>query len=115
MDRILSEYVKETDRAVDTAAKKAAQRTAAILRTTSPKDSGEYAKGWGYKTTKGFGGSVMTVVHNKRKPGLTHLLENGHVKKNQYGTYGRTQAKKHIEPAERKGVVIFLEEVVKKV
>ena len=117
MEEILREYGEKTERAVDAAAKRAAQRTAATLRATSPKEpsGGEYARGWGYKSEKGFGGSVATVVHNKTKPGLTHLLEKGHVTKNQYGTYRRTPAHKHIEPAEQKGDAIFLAEVMRKV
>lgn len=114
MDRILKEFSKETESAVDRSARVAAQRTAATLRGTSPKRSGEYARGWGYKSTKGFGGSVEAVVYNKSKPGLTHLLENGHVTKNQHGTYGRTPAHKHIEPAEKQGEAVFLAEVVKR-
>lgn len=116
METILKEFQKDTERATDTAAKKAAQQTAATLRSTSPKEpaGGEYARGWGYKSTKGFGGSVETVVYNKTKPGLAHLLEHGHVTKNQHGTYRRTPAHKHIDDAEKKGVAVFLEEVTRR-
>ena len=40
------------------------------------------------------------VVHNTNHFQLTHLLENGHVVINLYGTYGRTNGKKHIKPVE---------------
>lgn len=33
---------------------------------------------------------------------LTHLLENGHVIKNANGSYGRTKARPHWEPAQKK-------------
>ena len=113
--RILNDYNKDVDRTVAKAAIKAGQRTAATLRNKSPKekDSGKYAKGWGYKSEKGFGGSAGVTVHNKAKPGLTHLLENGHVSKNQYGTYERVSGKPHIKPAETEGNALFLREVSK--
>jgi hypothetical protein len=41
-----------------------------------------------------------TVVYNRTMPGLTHLLENGHVIRNKKGDYGRTSGKKHIKPVE---------------
>lgn len=110
---ILEEYNKEVDRSVAKAAVKAGQRTAARLRGTSPKDSGKYARGWGYKTEKGFGGSVKVTVHNKTEYRLTHLLENGHVAKNQFGTYGRVGPRVHIKPAEETGNALFLTEVSK--
>ena len=44
------------------------------------------------------GDADTTVVYNKKMPGLTHLLENGHVIRNKKGTYGRVAARKHIAP-----------------
>lgn len=47
-----------------------------------------YKNGWAIRTKRlkyGFDG----VIYNKDKPGLTHLLNNGHVIANQYGSTGR--------------------------
>lgn len=66
------------------------------LRDTSPKASGSYARGWTVKKD----GQLSRVVYNKTDYQLTHLLENGHVIKNQFGTYGRAPAIKHIKPVE---------------
>jgi hypothetical protein len=35
---------------------------------------------------------------------LTHLLENGHIVRNQYGTYGRVNGDGHIKDAEQNAV-----------
>lgn len=64
------------------------------LKSTSPKSKGggDYAKGWRKKinTFNGY------TIYNAKKPGLTHLLENGHVTSK--GT--RTRKFVHIKPVE---------------
>lgn len=97
MDKLLEEYSAEvaevTEKAIADTAKEAAKK----LRETSPTLSGDYAKGWAVRDT----GNLSKTVYNKTDWRLTHLLENGHVKKNQYGEYGRwTPEKKHIAPVE---------------
>ena len=47
---------------------------------------------------KNYGKTTM-VVYSEKHYRLTHLLENGHVIRNKYGTYGRASAIKHIAPA----------------
>lgn len=54
----------------------------------------KYRKGWTRKKTS-TGGLVEFVVYNKTKPGLAHLLENGHVKRGG----GRVASRPHIRPA----------------
>ena len=65
------------------------------LRQNSPKKTGEYAKGWTYTVKETAPGSFTGVVYQKNKPGLTHLLEKGHAKRNG----GRVAGIPHIEPA----------------
>lgn len=79
----------------------AARATTDELRNgaLTPAVTGEYAAGWGYETELGVG-HVRVTVHNKRKPGLTHLLEKGHEKfANGVDTGERVPAYPHIEPA----------------
>ena len=66
------------------------------LKQTSPKDTGKYAEGWttGNYTWTALGAEI--TVYNAKKPGLAHLLENGHAKRNG----GRVTAKVHIKPVE---------------
>lgn len=65
------------------------------IRKESPKLTGAYAKGWRVKTENTRLG-VSSVLYNAAKPGLTHLLENGHPKRNG----GRVEGIPHIKPVE---------------
>ncbi len=97
MSEILDEVSEEVKGAMKTQMLSVAKETAQQLKSTSPRDTGDYARGW--KVSKQRGGDY--VVHNATRYRLTHLLENGHVIKNKKGEYGRAPAKKHIEPAEQ--------------
>lgn len=80
--------------AIEEGMNKCPKRAASKLRSVSPKNKGDYAKGWRVKRLK----DKEAVVYNAQYPGLTHLLENGHVIRNQKGEYGRVNGIKHIEP-----------------
>ena len=90
---ILDEYEKLTDDVVERSSRKTARDAVQDLKNTSPRQSGDYASGWATKKQ----GKGM-VVYNRKAPGLTHLLENGHVIRNKYGVFGRAPAHKHIAP-----------------
>lgn len=109
LSRIVQQESLKAHRAAEAAAKEAAELTAKTLTATSPKKAkrgGKYARGWKVKK-QARGTLVSYVVYNGRYPGLTHLLENGHVTKNQYGTWGRVRAIKHIAPAADAGIQRF--------
>lgn len=111
LQKILDEYVVEVEEDVEESAKATAQAGAKELRANSPKDRGNYARSWGYKK-QGLGiGETSYVIYNKRYPGLSHLIENGHIEKNQYGTYGRVRGYPHIKPVEAMVNQKFLEEI----
>jgi hypothetical protein len=113
IDKILSDYSDKAVRVLEQAEKSAAQFTVRQLKATSPRKSGKYASGWTSKK-EGSGKSGGYTVYN-RKPGLTHLLEKGHVVANQHGRTGRrTSGQKHIQPAEQAGIEHFEREVVSK-
>ena len=79
----------------------AARATTDELRNgaLTPAVTGEYAAGWGYETEVEVG-HVRATVRNRKKPGLTHLLEKGHEKfVNGVDTGERVPAYPHIEPA----------------
>lgn len=110
MQDLLDEYVEEVDQAAKESAKEAAELTMETLKKTSPKrkgKGGKYARGWKVKRIKEAGNLVSYIVYNGSFPGLTHILENGHVAKNQFGTYGRVRAIKHIGPAADAGIQRF--------
>ena len=89
-------YTEEVGAAIEEAVKETARALAADLRETSPKKTGEYAKGWTAKKE----GPGRYVVYNKKKPQLTHLLEHGHAK----AGGGRVEGRPHIKPAEERHV-----------
>lgn len=99
MQQLLDEINKDVEasmkRNINGVAKEAAQK----LRNTSPKRTGDYASGWGSKKL----GEMDAVVYNRKAPGLTHLLENGHMIVNKKGTFGRVSGRKHIKPVEEWG------------
>lgn len=74
------------------------------LKQKSPKDTGEYAKGW--KRSKV---GTAQVVHNATGYLLTHLLEKGHAKRGG----GRVPPKIHIAPVEENAIEEFEKRVEK--
>lgn len=103
MENLLDEYVKDVRETTDEVMKDTATEAVQKLKATSPKAKtgrrkGRYAKGWKVKKN----GKMDYVVYNSTDYQLTHLLENGHVVKNQYGEYDRWDPEaKHIEPVEQ--------------
>ena len=107
LDAILKDVSGDINKAMNEALQKVPKRAAAKLRDVSPKNKGKYAKGW--KTTKTDGG---VVVHNAAAPAQTHRLNNGHVVKNKYGTYGRVNGDNHIGKVEEEFKEVFLNEIL---
>lgn len=96
----LKEYAGAVADDLKAAAKTTADGCAKELRSTSPKRSGKYRKGW--KVKKAFENSVSAryTVHNATHYQLTHLLEKGHAKRGG----GRVEAIPHIAPAEEQAI-----------
>lgn len=94
VNEFLTEYGDEAKAAVEEAVKDTAKETANALRSAGTfKGGAEYRRGWTSKTTLTRTGATA-VVYNKVKPGLSHLLEFGHAKRNG----GRTRAFNFIAP-----------------
>ena len=107
MQEILDEVQNDTRAAIEQALEKTPKAMSKELRSTSPRNTGDYAKGW----TVEKGDKLSRTVYNKNAPGLTHLLENGHVISNKRGKFGRAPAHKHIEPATDKYTDEFVREI----
>lgn len=108
---MLDDYKDEIETTTDQILQDAAKDCAKELKTTSPKGTGphggRYAKSWAVNKENNLKGICKIgdyTVHNKTDYQLTHLLEYGHVGKNQYGTWGRVEAKPHIAKAEKTAV-----------
>lgn len=102
LTKIFSEYSKEISDGVLKAQDEVAEKVLADLKSSSPKRKGKYARGWTIKRE-----NKKVKIYNAKSPGLTHLLEFGHAKKNG----GRTRAIPHIKPAEEKAKTLFLKAV----
>ena len=107
IDNLASEIMKElmefkdlTEEEFEQIAKEVAKEGTKKLKSTSPKGrgsrKGHYADGWGVSYFRKGNGKFQFAVHNKKKPGLTHLLENGHA----LNIGGRARAIVHIKPVE---------------
>lgn len=95
----LNAYRDETVEAMKEAVTKTAKETVKLLKRTSPEDTGGYEKSWAYKRDKNLSGKYrydLVVYARKYEYAKTHLLENGHAKRNG----GRVEGIPHIKPAE---------------
>lgn len=95
IQEILKEYGDEVNTIMTDEFKDASKSGASRLKKTSPKDDGEYAKGWKGKVDRTNLGPKMTL-YNSTHGWLTHLLEHGHAKR----SGGRTKAQPHIAPVQ---------------
>lgn len=93
----LKAYSDEVAEGVKKAVKDVAKETVRTLKATSPRDTGEYARGWTSKVEFESMEDIRVRISNRTKPQLTHLLENGHAKVNG----GRVDGRPHIRPAEQ--------------
>jgi hypothetical protein len=105
MSTILEDYEGDVKESWNKSSNKVGRESVNKLKNTSPKGrTGSYARGWSLKKIRGRGGLADVIVHNRTDYQLTHLLENGHLIKNKYGEYGRTNGTEHIAPVERWGI-----------
>lgn len=107
LGRILDEYMDDVEETANKVINQVAKEAAQKLKDTSPRKTGKYASGWTVKKGK----KLNAVVYNATRPGLTHLLEESHPIRNQYGTWGRSTARPHIAPVREWAE----EEVVKRI
>lgn len=77
------------------------------LKSTSPKKTGKYRKGWRTEKHYNKDGDLTIKAYNKTHPGLTHLLEHGHAKKGG----GRVSGIPHIKIAEEKACKNLLKRI----
>ena len=87
--------------ALETAVDKTSKETLKETREKSPKRTGVYAKSWASRKTGERIGAYGREIYQKKKPGLPHLLQDGHeitgaefFRKNKT----RTRAFPHIPP-----------------
>ena len=95
----LDDYAKVTTEGLKKAVNDAGKTVRKEIQAGAPARTGAYAKSWKVKKTDENSTKLEVTVHSS-KPGLPHLLEHGHAKRNG----GRTAAQPHIAPAEEIGI-----------
>ena len=108
MKELLEEVDENVKESVEKNAKSCSKGSASALKTSSPRESGEYSSGW---TTKKLG-EADYIVYNK-EGWKTHILENGHVIRNKKGEFGRVPGIKHIKPVEDEFVEKFIQDCMR--
>ena len=96
IESALADYGMDTADEVKKEVKAVASQTIQRLKSTSPKKTGKYASGWSETVAYENEEDIRVNIHNRKKPHLTHLLENGHAKLDG----GRVEGIPHIGPAE---------------
>ena len=110
LENALVILIDEYEREVDDKFKKDLVKSAGVivdeLKSAEPAGAGryhdwsEYNSGW-KKSVEDDTLLYKVVVHNAKKPGLTHLLEKGHLTRD---GYTMAKAFPHIAPAAEKGM-----------
>ena len=106
--RALAEYTDDVADGLKQATDEVSKKAVSELKRSSPRETGDYAKGWARKKT-----ATGYVVHNRTNYQLTHLLEHGHMNRNG----SRTPAHPHIKQVEKRVINTMAkrsEEVVQK-
>lgn len=105
LKKILDKYGDDVTEATKLLVKKSGDEARNELKATSPRSTKpytHYADGWTARLEWSPLGATV-IVHQSKKPGLTHLLENGHANRNG----GRTPAHVHIKPVREEIVKEF--------
>ena len=120
LERIIKDFNEEETEFLYKCIGKAAKLAKREVVARSPENKGDYKRGWTVRTTRRKT-TITSVVYNKDFPGMTHLLEESHVIKNQYGVpkrqgkYMRTNpeaeigGKIHIAPSQEAAEEYLLE------
>lgn len=104
---VLAEFNEILDDGLGAAIHEVGKSTRTDLRSNSPKDTGAYSRSWGCDFSDK-DGHHEAVVANRKHWQRTHLLEDGHDTKNQYGgPYGHVDPadpEHHLQRAQERGV-----------
>lgn len=111
LNKILTEYTDEIVEITNEVLKEAGKEAVKELKSSSPKRSGKYARGWSQKVEDRKLKTSVTV-YNKPRYYITHLLENGHARRGGGRTVGKIE---HIGPVNEKIQRNAIEKIKEKV
>ena len=92
----LEEYVSMAAEEVKEAVRTVSEDVKNEIQSRAPVKTGKYKKSWTVSKVSETKESLVNTVHSAKYYRLTHLLENGHAKRNG----GRTRSFPHIAPGE---------------
>ena len=101
IEKILDKYGEDTNKNLTAIVKEFGKKGAKAVKNGASGIGGKYAAGWTSQVEVTRLGAVATIYNNR--PGLPHLLEHGHAKRNG----GRVPGRTHIAPVEEKLVEEF--------
>lgn len=105
--KLMEEYAADISADMKTEAKTVAKEAVKELKQTSPEGrgskKGHYKDGWTSKVESERAENIGIRIYNRKKPGLTHLLEKGHAKRGG----GRVEGIPHISTAEENAAVNY--------
>jgi len=104
----LEEYANLANEGMKAAVRKSAKTVRSEISANAPRRTGKYAGSWATQTTAEGADQLEITVYSK-KPGMPHLLEHGHAKRNG----GRVGGHVHIAPAEQAGIEQLESEIVR--
>ena len=96
----LRSYEQDVTDGIKEAVEQTAKQCLSDIKKNSPSLTGSYKKGWKKKKEYESVSDIRFRIYNSTDYQLTHLLENGHAKRNG----GRVEGYPHIGPAEKKAI-----------
>lgn len=104
ISKLMEEYASDVAADMKAEAKAVTKEAVKELKQTSPEGpgsrKGHYKDGWASKVENENAVFIGIRIYNKKKPGLTHLLEKGHAKRGS----GRVEGRPHIATAEQNAI-----------
>ena len=106
--KIIEDYEGEATNLTKEVVRKIGQKGVQALKSASGifGGTGKYASGWSSRVEETRMGATATL-YNAKVPGLPHLLEHGHAKRNG----GRVSGRVHIKPVEDELEKAFTQEL----
>lgn len=115
IEKILEDYSDDVSDNLDIITRKIGQKGVQALKNQSKSSfggTGNYAKGWTSRTTKGRLYTTVTIYN--KTPGLPHLLEHGHAVVAGGRVAGQYGGVEHIAPVEEELIEQYTKEVTSK-